>query len=215
ASERTGYIDGVQINLKEIWTALPVNKGKAGIRNGRNPSAPGACAANDDQPGNGAGRPQKASGYPGSGTEPTGGSNAAAGPRWGWMTGWGTNITLGAYSPTTDSGLYYIPKGSTTNSADIVANLTESGYTSSERTVLLSGSGESTTTYRNRVKILLGLAGWKSGKTNGKYSSGGDGDNVIDTNEITQTVSYPFDSGSWDSYIDYVISSSTEMEATD
>lgn len=216
ASEKSGYIDGVQINLRDVWAALPVSTGKAGVKNGQNPSSPGAPVANDNQPGNGVGKPQSVGGNPDPYTEQSGGSPSSKGPRFGWMTGYGTVLTLGSYSPTSDFGLYYIPKGSTCSDSDVVANLTESGYTSSERSALLSGSYDSdTTSYRNRVKVLLGLAGWKSGKSGGKYTSGGNNDNKVDSNEITNTVAYPYNIGSWDSYIDYVRSTSTQMEATD
>jgi len=213
ASERTGYIDGVQINLGKIWNHLPESKGRAGVRNGQNPSSPGACTASDDQPGTGPGSPTAVAGYNGSSGVNTGGD---VGPRFGWMTGYGDAIALGSYNCVNDGGLYYIPRYSTCTDADVIANLTESGYTSAERTALLSGSYDSDlTTYRRRVAVMLGLAGWKSGKSGGKYTSGGDGDNVVESSEITQSVSYPFDSGSWDDFVNYAASGSTQMEATE
>ncbi|MBK8268707.1 MAG: VWA domain-containing protein [Planctomycetes bacterium] len=217
ASEKTGTINGVQINLKDIWLALPTSKGKPGVKNGSNPSSPSStCAAGDLQPSNGASTPQSSGGHPDPGEEPSGGSLNPKGPRFGWMTDFGSAIVLGSYSAASDAGLYYIPKGSTTSNADVVANLTEAGYSSAERTVLLSGSNDSDTNYfKRRVKCLLGLAGWKSGKSGGKYTGTGDGDNLLESNELTQTVAYPFAQGSWDGYIDYVRSSSTQMEATD
>lgn len=212
ASERTGYIDGVQINLGDVWSHLPVSKGRAGIRNGQNPTSPGACSSSDNQPGTGPGSPTSASGYFGS----SGGSSGDAGPRFGWMTGWGDDIVLGSYSPTSDGGLFYIPRYSTCTDADVIANLTEAGYTSAERSALLSGSYDSSsTTYRARVSVLLGLAGWKSGKSGGKYTSGGDGDNNVESYELTQKVDYPFNSGSWDDFINYNASSSSQMARTD
>jgi len=207
-SEKSGTIDGVQINLRDIWASLPVNDGRAGIRNGDNPSSPGSLSSNNDQPGTGSGSPSMSAGEDHDGT--------AAGPRYGWMTGWGNLLSHGSYSPSSDSGLHRIKKGSSTTDSDIIDNLIESGYSSSERSALLSGSYDSNTgRYRSRVKVLLGLAGWKSGKNGGKYSSGGDGDSRVETNEMTQQVSYPFDSGSWDNWIDYVRSGSTRMEQTD
>jgi len=207
-SEKSGTIDGVQINLDDIWSALPVNKGRAGIRNGDDPDSPGSLASNNDQPGTGSGSPTMEAGEHHSG--------AAGGPRYGWMTEWGNEIVLGSYNATTDPGLHRIKKGSSTTDADVVQNLIESGYSSSERSALLSGSYDNNTgRYRSRVKVLLGLAGWKSGKNDGKYSYGGDGDNRVETNEMTQQVSYPFNSGSWDNWIDYVRSGSTRMEQTD
>ena len=125
-------------------------------------------------------------------------------------------MTVGSYTPVGDPGLYYIPRYSTCSDADVIANLTESGYSSSERSALLSGSSDSSsTTYKNRLKVLLGLAGWKSGKSGGKYTGTGDGDNNVESNEITQSASWSFDGGSWDDYFNYVISGSTQMTATD
>ncbi len=215
-SEKSGFIDGVQINLHQIWKHLPVASGKAGVKNGQNPAAPGVASVGDNQPATGAGTPQSAGGYAGAGNEPSGGAGTASGPRFGWMTGWGDDIVLGSYSPQSDSGFYYIPRSQTCASADVIANLTESGYTSAERSALLSGSNDSDDSrYRRRVQVLLGLAGWKSGKSGGKYSSGGNGDDRVDSNELTQAVSYPYSDGSWSGYVDYAASSSTQMKATD
>jgi hypothetical protein len=200
-----GTRPGVTVNLMPIWDALPVSKGRNGIKNGSNPSAPvQPPSGGNSQPGNGSGSP----GYAG--------GNTGEGPRWGWMTKYGSNIVLGTYTPVGDSGLYYIPKSSTTTDSDVVANLTECGYSSTERSAMLSGSNDgSTTNYRSRVKVLLGLAGWKSGKSGGKYgTSGGNGDNKVDSGELTQTITYPFNGGSWDNYIDYMTNAS-EMRNTD
>ncbi len=216
ASEKTGYINGVQINLTNIWNSIPVSTGKAGIQNGQDPSAPGAAGVGDNQPATGAGAPQLAGGNPDPGDEVTGGSSNPNGPRFGWMTGWGDAIVLGSYNASSDSGLHYIKRYRTCSDADVIENLTTAGYTSSERSALLSGSYDSSSSrYKRRVQVLLGLAGWKSGKSNAKYSSGGDGDNYVDSNELTQTVSYPFSSGSWDHYAYYVMSSWTRMARTD
>ena len=216
ASGSGGTKPGVQINLEQVWMALPVAKGKAGVRNGNDPPAPGAPSAGDDQPGTGAGNPQNAGGDPSTGSPPTGGT-PPAGPRWGWMTGFGDVITLGSYNPTNDSGLYYIPRYQTTTDADVAQNLSEAGYSAQEQAALLSSQYDSSSTYyRNRVKVLLGLAGWKSKKQNSKYTGGsGNGDNRVDSNELTQQASFPFDQGSWSSYIDYVKSSWTQMKNTD
>ncbi len=202
ASEKSGTIDGVQINLQAVWASLPVSSGKAGIKNGANPSSPGAAAAGDNQPGNYSGSPANQAG-----SGPSSGD--AAGPRFGWMTAFGDEITLGEYDPKTDGGLYYIPYRENCTDADVIANLTEAGYSASERSVILSGaSSENATTYRKRVRLCLGLAGWKSGKSGGKYTGTGDGDNTIEDGEMTQSVSYPYDSDSnWDTYINYMMGS--------
>lgn len=218
-SESGGTRPGVQINLKDIWLGLPILKGNAGVGNGLDPPPPGQPHSENDQPGTGPGSPANAGGNPDPGADP--GGDVPRGPRWGWMTGWGEVIVLGGYTPVGDSGLYYIPKGSTCSQADVVANLTEAGYYANERTALLSGSYDGTTTYyRNRVKALLGLAGWKSkqyvdGVKASKYNGGpGNGDNKVDTNELCQVLDYQFDAGSWDDYVDYVVGSS-QMRSTD
>lgn len=211
-----GTRPAVQVNLNEVWAALPVSTGKTGIRNGSNPASPGSLSSSNPQPATGSGTPQSTGGNPDPGNEPAGGSPNPAGPRWGWMTGWGSALTLGAYNPTADTGLYYIPKGSTTSSSDLSANLTESGYSSAERSALLSGQYDSTGSYyTNRVKVLTGLSGWKSGKSGGKYTGTGNGDNKVDNGELTQTVSWPFAGGSWSDYLAYMASTSTQMYSVD
>ncbi|HPF38366.1 MAG TPA: VWA domain-containing protein [Phycisphaerae bacterium] len=218
ASEKSGYIDGVQINLKEIWKALPIAKGNAGVGNGIDPPPPGQPNSENDQPGTGPGSPANAGGNPDPGAAGAGGGgDGESGPRWGWMTAWGDDVVLGTYDASDDWGLYYIRKSSTTSDSDVIENLTEAGYTSAERSALLSSQYDGNTTYyRNRVKVLLGLAGWRSKKSGSKYNGGpGDGDNRVDSNELWQEVDWPFDDGSWDEYINYVISGSTQMENTD
>ncbi len=216
ASEKSGTIDGVQINLKDIWLALPTNKGRTGVRNGNNPSAPGSLTSSDPQPSNGAGTPQAVGGHPDPGEEPSGGSPNPKGPRWGWMTSFGSPIVLGQYNAATDSGLYRIPQSATCTDADVIANLTEAGYSSAERNVLLSGANDSDANYyKRRVRVLLGLAGWRSGMSGGKYTGTGNGDTKIDSGELTHAVTYPFASGTWDNYVDYVRSGSTQMVTTD
>lgn len=217
ASEKAGTIDGVQINLKDVWIALPIAKGNCGVGNGLDPAPPGNPNSENDQPGTGPGSPQNQGGNPDPGAEPTGGSDNPAGPRFGWMTGWGDEIVLGSYNATTDTGLYYIPKSSTCTDADVIENLTTAGYSSAERSALLSGTYDSdSSAYKRRVRVLLGLAGWKSKKSGSKYNGGpGNGDNKVDSNELTQTASYPWASGSWDDYVSYVMSSSTRMKQTD
>lgn len=215
-SEQDGYRDGVQINVKDVWAALPIASGHNGIGNGPDPSAPGALNGGNSQPGTGSGSPQSSGGNPDNVPEPPGGSSNPAGPRWGWMTGWGQDIVLGQYNPTSDPGFYYIRQRSTTSDSDVIENLTESGYSSAERAALLSRLYDSSSTrYRNRVKVMLGLAGWRSGKSGGKYTGGGNGDNRVDSNELVDETPYPFSVGSWSDYINYVRSSWSQMRRTD
>src|SRR5207249_3010247 len=85
-----------------------------------------------------------------------------------------------------------------------------------EVAALLDGSHDGTQNgYRNRVKVLLGLAGWKSKKANHKFTGGGgNADNTVDDKELCQEVHFPYSGGSWDDYIDYV-SGASEMTNTD
>ena len=216
ASETSGTRPGVKVNLEDVWLALPCQKGNNGVGNGIDPAPPGNPSNYNDQPGTGPGSPNSQGGNTSPGADPSPGGGCG-GPRWGWMTGFGNTITVGSYTPVGDPGFYYIPRYSTTTQADIVANLTEAGYSSAERTALLSGSSDSSTTnYKNRVKVLLGLAGWKSKKSGGKYNGGpGNGNDTVDNNELTQQASWSFAGGSWDDYFNYIMSGSTQMTATD
>jgi len=219
-SESGGTRPGVQINIKDVWIGLPIPKGNAGVGNGLDPPPPGNPNNENDQPGTGPGSPANAGGNPDPGADP--GGDVPRGPRFGWMTGWGESITLGSYDPTSDSGLYRIPRYSSCSSADVVANLTEAGYYPNERTALLSGQYDSSLTYyKNRVKVCLGLAGWKSkqrdaqGNRASKYNGGpGNGDNKVDSNELCDALSFNLGSGSWDDYVSYVAGSS-QMTQTD
>ncbi|MCP4248856.1 MAG: VWA domain-containing protein [bacterium] len=200
-------VHNTPINLDKVWAALPLSAGKGGVLNGSDPGAPGAPTAGDLQPATGPGLPGHVGGNPNANNEPYADSEDH-GPRWGWMTTWGTELIPSVYDPVTDTGLASIPRYSTTTDPDVIQNLAESGYTSAEQAALLSSANDSSSTdYRNRVKVLLGLAGWQSGKSGGKYSSGGNGNDTVGSSELTQTVAYPF-GGTWDGYLDYVKGSS-------
>lgn len=207
---------GVQINLEDVWLAMPCEKGNNGVGNGIDPAPPGNPSNHNDQPGTGPGSPNSQGGNPSPGADPAPGGGCG-GPRWGWMTGFGGTITLGSYSPAGDPGLYYIPRNATCSDADVISNLTEAGYNAAERAALLSGANDGTLTYYyNRVKVCLGLAGWRSKKTGSKYSGGpGNGDNRVDTNELFQETSYSFNGGSWSEWLNYMASTSTQLYATD
>ena len=210
-----------QINLFEVWAAFPIQKGNAGVGNGLDPPPPGNPNNENDQPGTGPGSPANAGGNPNPGADPFNDSETH-GPRWGWMTGYGSEITYNEltqssdYDPTADAGLYYIPRYQDTTDPDVIENLTQAGYTESERDVILSSDYDNSSShYRRRVKIMLGLSAWRSkmkdddNKRDSKFNGGpGDGDDYIDSNELWQDIDYPFDSGSWDSYIDYTRNSS-------
>ena len=218
------HVNLTQINLFDVWGGLPIAKGNAGVGNGLDPPPPGNPNNENDQPGTGPGNPANAGGNPNPGAEPFT-DDMPHGPRWGWMTGYGSEIVFdettntNLYDPTTDIGLYYIPKGVNTTNADVIQNLTQSGYTAQEQAALLSSANDGNATYyTNRVKVLLGLAGWKSkmkdalGNRNSKYNGGpGNGDGAVNTNEITQEVSFPYSTGSWSDYISYVRGNTSAM----
>lgn len=206
----------VQVNLEDTWTKLSVDKGNNGVGNGIDPPPPGNPSNLNDQPGTGPGSPASKGGNPNPGANPTGGVNSQSGPRFGWMTGYGSSLLMGNYSPASDPGLYYIPKGSSTGDNDVASNLAECGYSSAEQSALKNSSNDANgNAYRNRVKVMLGIAGWRSGKSQRKYSTGGNADHVVDDGELTQQIAFNFGGGSWDDYIDYVSSSSTKMYQTD
>ncbi len=126
-----------------------------------------------------------------------------SGPTFGYMTNWGNRLLPGSYNPSSDPGLWYIKKSSTTNVAAITTLLTSTGYNSTERSALLSGSSDGTATHwRNRCGVLLGLAQWHSGKSKPAFPGGGNGDNKLDNNEVTW-ITYPSFRVSW-AWTDYV-----------
>ena len=219
------HVNATQINLFDVWAALPIAKGNAGVGNGLDPPPPGNPNNENDQPGTGPGSPANAGGNPNPGAEPFT-DDVPHGPRWGWMTAYGSEIVFDTsqdgeidgiqgknlYDPTADAGLYYIPRYANTTDPDVIENLVQAGYDDLEIAALTSAANDgSTSKYRNRVKVMLGLAGWRSkmkdeyGNRVSKYNGGpGDGDFQVDDNELWQELDYPFDSGSWSSYVDYV-----------
>lgn len=131
------------------------------------------------------------------------------GPSFGLMTVWGSALNPDTYDPASDSGLYYIKKSTTTTDSSLAANLSVRGYSSTERTQILSGGTDSSNSahWKNRVCVLLGLCDWKSGKSGGKYPTGGDGDNVIEDSEMTNWVAYPswrVGGWTWRDYVNWV-----------
>lgn len=145
---------------------------------------------------------------------------ALGSPAWGQMNAWGADIVLGSYSPTSDSGLWRIPKGAACTESAVTTQLTSRGYTSAERTALMSpSSSESDTNNLNRVKVILQLADWRSGKTGAAFSGGGDGDNDVESGELINKMNFPYPTGAshttWDSYVSYVRGTSSRMYETD
>lgn len=129
------------------------------------------------------------------------------GPAVGDMNTWGSPLVPG-YSSGSDPGLWYIKRYTNTSNATISANLTARGYSADEKSILMSASRDGTTSHwRYRCAVMLGLAEWRSGRPGGR--AGGDGDAVIESGEITWDP-YPSwrVSWSWTEYIDWVQSNS-------
>jgi len=145
---------------------------------------------------------------------------ALGSPTWGQLNNWGSELLLGSYNPTSDPGLWKVQKSSSCTETAVNSQLLSRGYSSAEASALMSGSGDSTgNRYRNRVKVILGVAEWQSGKSGGKYgTSGGNGDNYVDDSELTAKLNFPYPSGTshntWNSYVDYVAGTS-QMTSTD
>jgi Flp pilus assembly protein TadG len=178
SSLQTAYVnrtDGGYSNLRDIWCAL----------NGPEPARPymPADSAHVDQ------------------TE----YQTDTGPTYGEMTTWGSALVPSVYNKTTDPGLWYIPKSSTCTLAAVTTSLTSRGYSSAERTALKSGSKDGTSyQFKNRVKVILGLCTWHSGKVGGRAPiAPGDGDDYVENGELTVDVPTPSFavSWNWDTYI--------------
>ncbi len=176
-SDRINRTDGGYSNLRDVWCAL----------NGPEPARPyvPADAAHVDQ------------------TEYA----SDTGPTFGEMNQWGNALVPGSYSASADPGLWYIPKNASCTQTAAINSLTTRGYSSSERSVLLSGSrdGSYSSQFKNRVKVILGLSTWHSGKTGGQAPAGGDGDDYVETGELTTDVPPPSFalSWNWDNYVNW------------
>lgn len=189
-----GTRPGVQVNTRDIWCAL----------NGPAPNKP----------------------YIPGGSQYT----TDTGPTYGTMTAWGSALTLGSYNATTDSGLLYLKSGVDCTNTNVLNNLVARGYkttasaapsTMTERDCLTKGTkdGNYGNNFRNRAKVILGLAEWRSGKSQSKYGNGvgGDADDLVEDSELTAELAYPsgMSGGSWNSYITYAASGTNEMATTD
>ena len=129
------------------------------------------------------------------------------GPTFGEMAEWGDPLLPGVYDPTSDPGLWRIPKSSTCTESAARTAIETRGYSTSEVNAILSGSvdGSYSTQWRNRVGVILGLAIWHSGKTGGLDPQGGNGNNTLGDSEMTWLVPPSFaNNWSWSTYIDAV-----------
>ncbi len=132
-----------------------------------------------------------------------------SGPTIGWMTQWGHPLLPGQYSASSDPGLWHIRRSQNTNVPQINTLLIGAGYNVAERSALVSGSLDGTTSHwRNRCAALLGLATWNSGKPGGR--GGGNGDNRLDDHEMVW-IPYPSFRVNWHwrEYVDYVQNGTT------
>ncbi len=152
------------------------------------------------------------------------------GPSFGNMKNWGAATSGPSWDYASDAGLMNLPRSAnwTVSSATASQTLSQQGYgtyKAAEMTAINSSSNDSSSTsYKNRVEVALGLVRWKSGKVGGQ--AGGNGDNVIDSSELVPLVAYPSSAsnptthskqlgGSWSSYLDYVMDSNSSMTQYD
>lgn len=153
-----------------------------------------------------------------------------AGPAYGYFRNlkWGEEDVTSGYSPASDAGLIHLPRYGTGtsdwSSASLSTYLTNlaftnnAHYSSTERTQILNTSLHSNATrYRRQVAVALGLARWNSGKSGGAWSTipgspSGNGDNNIDSNELTWLEPYFDEPGDrWLDFIYWATSSTTRM----
>ncbi len=144
----------------------------------------------------------------------------------GNLTDWGDEVTGPGWDFANDDGLVRLRKGSnwglsTTWLSQTLEAKGYGTYTTAEKDAINSSAYDSSTSYyRRRVLVGLGIYRWKSGKSGGQ--PGGDGNGYIASTEVEAMVNYPGKSsnpdtlckqvgGSWDDYMDYVKSSSSSM----
>ena len=122
------------------------------------------------------------------------------GPTIGVMSDWGDRVYASGYDPSSDPGLWYVPKGSSCTEVDARSSLAGRGYDSREIDVLC-GSTNNNTEWRNRVGVILGLAEWTpSGSTD------------TSVGELSW-IGYPSfrKSWTWAKFIDFVGKSNSSM----
>ncbi|MCK4658325.1 MAG: VWA domain-containing protein [Phycisphaerae bacterium] len=213
------------INMFDVWMALPIPKGNNGVGNGIDPPPPGNPNHPNDAPGTGPGHPGNQGGNPDPGADPQGGQ---FGPTWGWMYYWGNTITCD-YEPADDPGLMYFPRYAKwvppagkapdeftiheTSWDDLGVWYQNVGYCPGEIDALLSDENDSSSTYwSNRVAVALGLARWDSGMEDDDgnpiglwatippgHRNNGNGNTIVGSSEITWLVDYPFEADDEDS----------------
>ncbi|MFQ5414436.1 MAG: VWA domain-containing protein [Phycisphaerae bacterium] len=217
------HYDIADINLINVWDALPIPIGYDGVGDGVHPAPQGDSSVPDEMPYDGPGQPGQGGPFGDPGAAPDG--NGQAGPTFGWLYYWGNEITPN-YEPQEDPGLIRLPRYHDWNNQNLTSWYQNVGYSDAEIHALThkqyDGARDSTGQYgwTNRVAVALGLARWDSGMSGGLADSlppgeptnSGNGNNWVGANELTWLVDYPFAQGSWSDYIyNYVRRSSTRM----
>lgn len=210
-----GNYKATDVNLYEVWQALPVEKGNNGVGNGIDPPPPGNPNHSNDEIGTWPGSPGNQGGNPDPGADPQGGE--AKGPTWGLMYYWGDALTSD-YSPSTDPALFYRPKGQNWNDTELADWYAQIGYSQTEINALLSSAYDNNGAWDERVAVALGLARWDSGIPGGLWEdippghrNTGNGNAWLGSGELTWLVDYPYPSGSWEDYFNYTANTYSQM----
>ncbi len=204
------------INLFDVWEALPIARGTWGIGDGVNPYQIG-------DPGNPPPPPGAFPGGPGNGGTDPGvlGTGEVAGPTFGLMYYWGDSITQ-SYEPADDPSLRYYKKNRDWYNNDLEDWYVDAGYSDNEIDALMSNDYDGNGAWEERVAVALGLARWDSGKDGGLWESipanqrkNGNGNGWVGGGELTWLVDYPFEQGSWVDYISFAGKSSSGAAQAD
>lgn len=210
------HVNETDVNLYDVWDALPMPKGNNGVGNGLDPPPPGNPAVNDGE-GTEPGNPGNQGGNDNPGANPT------KGPTWGNMNGFGSFVRVGAkrvldstYDPTTDEGLIHLPRYQNWSNSDIEDYLRGRDYNDDEvAAIMSSGNDSDSSAWRARAMVALGIMRWRSGMgpdDNGKLGKWeseeldpGNGNTWVGWNtEMETMVEYPYPGGSWKEYTDYM-----------
>ncbi|MGB0715669.1 MAG: VWA domain-containing protein [Phycisphaerae bacterium] len=207
-----------EINLFDVWRNIPVTSGVNGVGDGVTAPPPGDPFNPAPAPTNGLITPGDGGNDPGS--APWGGQLGAT---FGRMYYWGDSLS-DSYDATADSGLAYLPRYQTWTDRDVMMTFAQTGYSRSEVTAMSSNYADAvggrTGHWNNRVAVALGLARWDSGMAGGLAerldgnvpTNPGNGDSVVDADELTWLVDYPYPGGSWSEFIhDYVGQNNSAM----
>lgn len=205
-----GNFKKTDINLFDVWEALPISRGTWGIGDGVNPYAVG-------DPGNPPPPPGVFPGGPGNGGTDPGvlATGEVAGPTFGLMYYWGNSISQ-TYEPSTDPSLRYYKKNADWYNNDLEEWYEDAGYSDNEIDALMSNDYDGNGAWEERVAVALGLARWDSGMNNGLWEDipsgqhkNGNGNGFVASGELTWLVDYPFEQGSWIDYISFTSKTSS------